>query len=88
MSARNMKKPSKTDWRRIDRMTDADIDTSDIPPLSESFFSRAVLRKPRRPVKVSLSVDPDTWAWFKAQGPGYARRANAALRIYAQAHRG
>ena len=32
-----MKKPSETDWARIDQMTDEEIDTSDIPPLDEAF---------------------------------------------------
>jgi hypothetical protein len=35
---------SGTDWARIDAMTDDDIDTSDIPPLTDEFFSKAKLR--------------------------------------------
>ncbi len=30
-------------------MTDAEIDTSDIPPLTSEFFARAVLRMPHEP---------------------------------------
>jgi hypothetical protein len=36
----------QTDWARIDALTDDTIDTSDIPPLSQTFFQRAVLRTP------------------------------------------
>jgi hypothetical protein len=32
-----LNEPSKTDWTRIDEMTDEMIDTSDIPPLDEAF---------------------------------------------------
>lgn len=47
MNARNLKKKSETDWARIDRMTDDEIDTSDIPPLDDAFFERAIRVLPR-----------------------------------------
>lgn len=42
-----MKKKSETDWARIDRMTDDEIDTSDIPPLDDAFFKSAKWLLPR-----------------------------------------
>jgi hypothetical protein len=39
--------PSETGWARVDALTDATIDTSDIPPLTEDFFARATVRVPR-----------------------------------------
>ncbi len=47
---------SKTDWSRIDAMSDEDIDTSDIPPLSDEFFAKAQLRMPKSPVKVTFHI--------------------------------
>jgi hypothetical protein len=47
MSVRNLKKKSGTDWARIDRMTDDEIDISDIPPLDDSFFKSAKWILPR-----------------------------------------
>jgi hypothetical protein len=47
MNVRNLKKKSETDWARIDRMTDDEIDTSDIPPLDDAFFERAIKVLPR-----------------------------------------
>jgi hypothetical protein len=41
-----MNNPSETDWARVDAMTDDEIDTSDIPPMTEEFFARAKLRLP------------------------------------------
>lgn len=32
---------SETDWQRLDRMTDEDIDVSDVPELAEEDFKRA-----------------------------------------------
>ncbi len=87
MSENNMSNSSKTNWELIDSLTDDTIDTSDIPPLSESFFARATLRRLRPPIMVILPIDPDVLAWFKAQGKEYEERINAALRIYVEAHK-
>ncbi len=68
-------------------MTDADIDTSDSPALSDTFFTNATMRTPHGKTVVAVSVDADVLAWFRAQGPEYQKRMNAALRIYAEAHK-
>jgi uncharacterized protein (DUF4415 family) len=68
-------------------MGDEAIDTSDIPPLGKSFFDKATLRTPRQPPAVTMHIDADVLAWFQAQGQEYEQRTNAALRIYAEAHR-
>jgi hypothetical protein len=47
MSVRDLKKKSETDWDRIDRMTDDEIDTSDIPPLTDAFFENGTTLLPR-----------------------------------------
>ena len=86
MNETNMNDSSKTNWEQIDALADDQIDTSDIPPLSESFFTRATWRKPQPPITVTLHLDPDVLAWFQAQGTEYEQRINAALRIYAEAH--
>ena len=78
---------SETDWARIDVMADAEIDTSDIPPLTDEFFNRARWRMPGKKTPVTLSVDDDVLEWFEAQGAEFQHRVNAALRIYAEAHR-
>jgi len=87
MNEPDMKKSSETNWAQVDALTDETIDTSDIPPLTQSFFARAALRMPKQPVTVTVHIDPDVLAWFKAQGEEYEQRMNAALRIYAEAHR-
>ena len=68
-------------------MTDEETDTSDIPPLDESFFAEAKLRMPKGKVAVIVNVDEETDAWFQAQGGEYRNLMNAALRIYAEAHK-
>ena len=78
-------KKSGTDWERLRRMKDEDIDVSDIPPLDEAFFKNAVLRLPENKRAVSLRLDADVLDWFRRQGQGYQTKINAILRLYMQA---
>ncbi|MCY1401721.1 hypothetical protein D9M71_168440 [compost metagenome] len=41
-----MSKASKTDWERLAKLEDQDIDTSGMPELGEDFFRRTELRVP------------------------------------------
>ena len=82
MNVKNMKKKSETDWKRLEAMSDAEIDTSDIPPLDESFFARARLVPPKASENVEL--DDDVLSWFKAHSRNYQKRINRVLRQYIQ----
>jgi hypothetical protein len=42
-----MSNTSRTNWAKIDAMTDEDIETSDIPPLTDEFFAKAELWTPK-----------------------------------------
>ena len=87
MSAPNMRKPSETNWAMVDALTDETIDTSDIAPLTQSHLMRMTLRMPKESTAITVNVDPDTLAWFRAQGDEFEKRVNAALKIYAEAHK-
>ena len=67
------------------KMKDEDIDLSDIPEASESFWKNArhiPLSEMFRARKNSTTVrlDADILAWLKADGKGYQTRLNAILR--------
>ena len=47
MNGLNSKTESKTDWARVDAMTDDEIDTSDTPELGPDFFANAKLWVPK-----------------------------------------
>ncbi len=85
MSEKNTKRKSGTDWKRLERMTDEEIDVSDIPPLDEAFFKNATLRMPAIKKAVSLRLDSDLLDWFKQQGRGYQTKINGVLRLYMRA---
>ena len=76
-----MNRTSKTDWQRMAEQGDEQIDTGDIPELDDAFFERAELRVPAKQ-PVTLRIDEDVLAWFKAQGKGYQTRINKLLRQY------
>ena len=85
MSEYSTKNNSLTDWERIDALTDADIDTTDIPPLDDAFFANAALRMPEPKKTITIRLDADVLDWFKSQGKGYQTRSNAVLRVYKDA---
>ncbi len=83
MSARNTKKRSQTNWDRVNRMGDRQIDYSDIPPLDANFFREAIIWPgPKR--QVTLRLDPDVLSFFRKQGKGYQTTINAVLRRYVE----
>ncbi len=87
MSENNLKNTSKTNWAKLETMTDEEIDTSDIPPMDEKFFANARLRMPHGKVAVTVSVEKDVNDWYQAQGEESKALMSAALKIYAEAHR-
>jgi uncharacterized protein (DUF4415 family) len=82
---------SKTDWNRVDAMTDEDIELSDVPEISTEMFARAVVRRGLKPVlrkaQITLRVDSDVLEWYKKQGSGYQTKINTLLRAYMEAHK-
>ena len=86
MNENIMNNTSKTNWDKVDALTEEEIDTSDIPPLTEEFLSKSRWWKPMTSLDVVVQVDPGTLAWFQSQGEDYEKKMAAALRIYAQAH--
>lgn len=83
---RNHSKQQTNELHRLTAQRDEDIDTSDIPEITD--FSRAVRGRLYRPVKqqITLRIDADLVAWFKAHGNKYQTRINEALREWVNEH--
>ncbi len=61
-------------------------DAADGPDLGPAFWQAARLVRPDGPKqRLTMRLDRDVVAWFKAQGPGYQTRINAVLRAYVEA---
>jgi uncharacterized protein (DUF4415 family) len=65
------KKSIKSDLARVDRMKDAEIDYSDIPPLDKSFFTKATEAWPPAKQQLTIRLDADVLNWLRANGRGY-----------------
>ncbi|MCH9019292.1 MAG: BrnA antitoxin family protein [Proteobacteria bacterium] len=82
----------KTDWARVDALTEPRIDEAaradpDALPTDAAFWRDAKLVMPERKVPVSLRIDRDVVDWFKSHGRGYQSRINAVLRSYMNARK-
>ena len=90
MKKKHISHKSQTDRDRVDKLSDKDIDFSDIPELTPEMFAKAVLRKGLKPVarkaQVTLRIDDDVLTWFRKQGRGYQTRINSLLKAYKEAY--
>ena len=75
------KKSIESDLARIDRMREADIDYSDIPPLEKTFMKKATAPWPAVKRQLTIRLDADVLDWLKGHGRGYQTRINRILRV-------
>ena len=92
MSNRSSSKTSKTDWPRVRALSDKEIRiTREHPEADVRHIVNGMVRRGLKPVRpktsISLRVDADVLAWFKAQGPGYQKRMNMVLRAFREESR-
>jgi uncharacterized protein (DUF4415 family) len=83
------KESIKSDLAKLDAMTDADIDYSDIPDMgdAEKLWAKAFIKKAGEPFLPLIMIDPEVLAWFMSQGEEAQTRINAVLRDYMEARR-
>ena len=77
-----MRIASKTNFKRLKKISDKDIDYSDIPETDESFWSDAEVQFPSTKTHVSIRLDDDIISWFKQFGRGYQTKINSVLKSY------
>jgi uncharacterized protein (DUF4415 family) len=88
---RTSSKPGRTDWRRVAAMTEKEIVAAaksdpDAQPTDLEFWKNAKIVLPQTKQPITLRIDRDVLAWFKAQGQRYQSRMNAVLKAYVQEH--
>jgi uncharacterized protein (DUF4415 family) len=82
-------------FNKLRAMKDRDIDTSDMPALTQEQLSKFVPakllnRSLYRPVKIPVKInyDADILEWSRSFEKGYQTKMNSALRDYMLAHCG
>ena len=85
-----------SDWKKVDAYVLGPKDYEEIPELTEEDFARGVWHIGGKPVPrgrpkspnpkqhVNMRLDRDVLAHFRAGGPGWQSRINAALRKVAK----
>lgn len=81
---------SKTDWARLNAMTDTDIEqaVADDPDSfipDASWWDKAQVVMPKTKETITLRLDPEVIAWFRLSGKGYQTRINAVLQAFVKA---
>lgn len=83
-------KQSKTNWKKVDAIKDEDIDFSDSAEIPMDKFAQSIVRKGLKPIykktQITLRIDTEVLAWFKAQGKGYQTNINNLLKAYVEAN--
>ena len=75
-------KADRAKLKALANRPDSEIDTSDIPEMTDEQWKHARRGHFYRPRKrqITARVDADVLDWLKAQGKGYQSRINAILR--------
>jgi uncharacterized protein (DUF4415 family) len=92
---------SRTDWARVDAMTEAELEAS-IAPTGQARglkahdpddvhatpdWSQTVLGLPPRKEHINIRIDADVLSWFKQTGRGWQTRMNNVLRAFVESRR-
>jgi uncharacterized protein (DUF4415 family) len=88
MSAKSMKHTahSKTNWEKLSRARDAEINYADNPATTKDFWKDAEWFMPSHKVHLSLRLDENVVEFFRKQGRGYQTKINAVLKSYVRTH--
>lgn len=82
----------RTDWYRLRAMTDEEAERNasrdpDNRPADLGWLSAGHLVQPPQKEPISLRLDSDVLAWFRATGTKYQTRMNEVLKAYVQHQR-
>ena len=75
----------RTDWERLRREEEADLEPERDPDEGGFDWSRAQVTMPRPKEAISVRLDADVLSFFRSGGRGYQTRINAVLRSYMKA---
>ena len=91
LAAKRARGQSRTDWRKVDAMTEAELkasiaaDPDDIE--GEPDWTKAISGLPPRKDHINIRIDHDVLEWFRATGRGYQTLMNNVLRAFVATRR-
>jgi len=81
------KHKGRIDRDRVLAMSEEEVMRTSPPELAhlpDNFWDNAKLVMPEKKVAVSLRLDSEVLAWYRASGPRYQTKINAVLKSYAE----
>jgi uncharacterized protein (DUF4415 family) len=73
---------TKTDWNRLSRKNDSDVDYSDIPNTIAKLWNSAEIIEPHKKVDFTIKIDEDLAVWLNKKGNTTNQAVNNILRAY------
>jgi uncharacterized protein (DUF4415 family) len=85
---KELTKTQQAELQQLASLSDADIDTSDIPELTAQQLATAQVGRFYKPVKqpVTMRLDADVLSWFKTNYDKYQTQVNQVLREHMKSH--
>jgi len=77
-----MKTSGKTNWDKLESLTDSQINYSDIPETNSGFWSDAEIVLPHKKVDLNIKIDEDIAIWLDKFGEKYNSTINRILRSH------
>jgi len=81
-----MNRTTKTDWEKLSKINDREIDYSDIPETDSGFWEDATLLFPQKKIELSIKIDVDLAKWFISKGKSSNMALNSLIRAYYLMH--
>ncbi len=82
-----MKMPKEKTLSELKKMTDDEIDFSDIPELNDEFWKNAEWVEPEKTRHLTIRIKQSVLDYFKSGGKGYQTRINAVLEAYVRSRK-
>lgn len=77
-----MKNPGKSDWNKLQTMSDNEIDYTDVESTDAKFWGESQIVEAHSKVKLSLQIDDDIANWINQLGKNSDTTVNGILRSY------
>jgi len=81
-----MKKLSKNDFEQLNKVSELDIDYSDIPETNPEFWADAEIKYFNNKVDYTLKIDEDLANWLQKLGSSSNDAVNNIIRAYYLVH--
>jgi uncharacterized protein (DUF4415 family) len=78
---------SKTNWAKVDAMTDEEIDYTDSPEVTEEMFKLMHKYEPSKKITVNLRMDKEIVDFFKEHSHKYHTKINEVLAAFVRGYK-